>query len=301
MEPGKHLDPLSDTSSTPKKPGSPHECSECGKSFAHRSLLLIHRKVHVGSGSSQGLEVALRPGEDRRWIPRDRLLDTARGRPPLLPGKSSPRQEEGSCGSRSSAYRLFLREILLRRCLPGADPSLPSRGAKGDGRKSARQQLPKKMEPGKLLDPPSVTSSTPNNQRTPEYSEGGKSFPLWCLVWTHQTVHVGSGSSQGLENDRRWIPRKRLLDPARRDHPPTPPGGRQLRIPLLGFPGFPRGDPPLALPAGTGSLPFLQRSKGGSVPGLDPKAAAKEKHEAWETLGSSVRHKQPSKNAQKNP
>uniref|UniRef100_A0A670Z8Y1 C2H2-type domain-containing protein n=1 Tax=Pseudonaja textilis TaxID=8673 RepID=A0A670Z8Y1_PSETE len=27
------------------------KCSDCGKSFAHRSLLLIHRKLHTGSGS----------------------------------------------------------------------------------------------------------------------------------------------------------------------------------------------------------------------------------------------------------
>ncbi|KAG8127440.1 hypothetical protein E2320_014360, partial [Naja naja] len=27
------------------------KCSQCGKSFAHRSLLLIHRKLHTGSGS----------------------------------------------------------------------------------------------------------------------------------------------------------------------------------------------------------------------------------------------------------
>ncbi|XP_058028309.1 gastrula zinc finger protein XlCGF7.1-like [Ahaetulla prasina] len=56
MEPGKLLDPLSETSSTPKKHGSPHECSECGKPFALQSLLLTHRKVHMGSGSSQGLK-----------------------------------------------------------------------------------------------------------------------------------------------------------------------------------------------------------------------------------------------------
>ncbi|KAG8127449.1 hypothetical protein E2320_014369, partial [Naja naja] len=27
------------------------KCSQCGKSFAHRSLLLIHRKLHSGNGS----------------------------------------------------------------------------------------------------------------------------------------------------------------------------------------------------------------------------------------------------------
>ncbi|KAG8127446.1 hypothetical protein E2320_014368, partial [Naja naja] len=27
------------------------KCSQCGKSFAHRSLLLIHRKLHKGNGS----------------------------------------------------------------------------------------------------------------------------------------------------------------------------------------------------------------------------------------------------------
>ncbi|XP_013928589.1 PREDICTED: gastrula zinc finger protein XlCGF9.1-like, partial [Thamnophis sirtalis] len=56
MERGKLLGPPSDTRSTPKNHKKPHECSECGKSFARRSLLLTHRKVHVGSGSSHGLE-----------------------------------------------------------------------------------------------------------------------------------------------------------------------------------------------------------------------------------------------------
>ncbi|KAG8127436.1 hypothetical protein E2320_014352, partial [Naja naja] len=57
MEPGKLLDPPSHSSSASKKSKKTHECSECGKFFAGRSLLLTHRKVHVGSGSSQGLEV----------------------------------------------------------------------------------------------------------------------------------------------------------------------------------------------------------------------------------------------------
>uniref|UniRef100_A0A8C6XK98 C2H2-type domain-containing protein n=1 Tax=Naja naja TaxID=35670 RepID=A0A8C6XK98_NAJNA len=56
MKRGKLSDPPSDTSSPPRMPKRTHECSECGKSFARRSLLLTHRKVHVGSGSSQGLE-----------------------------------------------------------------------------------------------------------------------------------------------------------------------------------------------------------------------------------------------------
>ncbi|KAG8127480.1 hypothetical protein E2320_014400, partial [Naja naja] len=56
MKRGKLSDPPSDTSSLPRTPKRTHECSECGKSFACRSLLLTHRKVHVGSGSSQGLE-----------------------------------------------------------------------------------------------------------------------------------------------------------------------------------------------------------------------------------------------------
>ncbi|KAG8127453.1 hypothetical protein E2320_014384 [Naja naja] len=58
MEP-ELFDPPSDTSSTPKNHQKSHECSECGKSFAHRSLLLTHRKVHVGSGPSDGLEALL--------------------------------------------------------------------------------------------------------------------------------------------------------------------------------------------------------------------------------------------------
>ncbi|KAK9405578.1 hypothetical protein NXF25_004352 [Crotalus adamanteus] len=56
MEPGKLLDPPLDKGSTPENHQRTHECSECGKSFAHQSLLLTHRKVHVESGSSQGLE-----------------------------------------------------------------------------------------------------------------------------------------------------------------------------------------------------------------------------------------------------
>ncbi|KAG8127484.1 hypothetical protein E2320_014408 [Naja naja] len=47
----------------------------------------------------------------------------------------------------------------------------------------------------------------------------------------------------------------------------SPPGGRELqRIPLFGFPGFPRGDPAVVLFAGSGSLPG---GKEGSVPELD--------------------------------
>ncbi|KAG8127475.1 hypothetical protein E2320_014402, partial [Naja naja] len=63
MECGKLLDPPLDTSSTPKNHKKPHECSECGKSFTRKSLLLTHRKVHVRSGSSKDLETQVREAE----------------------------------------------------------------------------------------------------------------------------------------------------------------------------------------------------------------------------------------------
>ncbi|KAK9405625.1 hypothetical protein NXF25_004399 [Crotalus adamanteus] len=56
MEPWKFLDPPPDTISTLKPHKRTHKCSDCGKSFACWSFLLTHRKVHVGSGYSQGLE-----------------------------------------------------------------------------------------------------------------------------------------------------------------------------------------------------------------------------------------------------
>uniref|UniRef100_A0A8C7DZD8 Uncharacterized protein n=1 Tax=Naja naja TaxID=35670 RepID=A0A8C7DZD8_NAJNA len=36
--------------SLPRNQGRLSKCSKCGKSFAHRSLLLIHRKLHTGNG-----------------------------------------------------------------------------------------------------------------------------------------------------------------------------------------------------------------------------------------------------------
>ncbi|KAK9405621.1 hypothetical protein NXF25_004395 [Crotalus adamanteus] len=68
MEPGKLLDPPSDTISTPENHKNPHECSECGKSFPRRSLLFTHKKVHVGGGSSQGLEGEKSSGTDTKGL-----------------------------------------------------------------------------------------------------------------------------------------------------------------------------------------------------------------------------------------
>ncbi|KAG8127481.1 hypothetical protein E2320_014400 [Naja naja] len=73
MKRGKLSDSPSDTSRPPRTPKRTHECSECGKSFARRSLLLTHRKDHVGRGSSEGLEALFEITKGvffRRWAGR---------------------------------------------------------------------------------------------------------------------------------------------------------------------------------------------------------------------------------------